>query len=1225
MPLTHGHVQVLRYLPSLLWRLEFVALMQEMTQRCDGLLQMALPSALGEAMTHSQVLSLPFHPPGTRRFCYERMELMGDAVLKLMACAHAAAALPRANEGQLSSVAQWCETNKWLRKVNEKTINVGSFLLLHGFRPKTRLSKLRQNRVPQKVAADAVEVQTRLLPIAGCLGSGLQLHEWGFDGASIPGGCFCTSLASIRCEADAKEDTQDAVLAELHLRGAVPVQFTDTTDANAAEEVEKAFGNSSDIAFVACLQSLRGNRTLLRTLRAEVTGARRNGFQRLEFLGDAVLLVAVCCHIMQEYPDFDEGKLSETLHAFVCNSYLSRKLIRRFGQAQSLASVFFPEQSPQRALLPGYVETVLASEAGTDYVIGQASEAQALPSRLKFVADSYEALIAAVLLDTGGDMDETWAVFAKDFELPKSQVTEKIRAWHDHLQSAEKQEVGLESGEQLVEDVPEFDKLPEGEGRKRLLDYCRRQGVKVRFEAVPAEETSGEVRMRCVVGGRSLPEANGVSMKHAQDVAAEKALWELLRLPDRKPETKHEGLSDAEMPSQSLQAAPASQVDDLSLQRPKGVARQDLLRYCQRKGLQQRFLEDEEEDETNATTYCVRAKVEEIVYPEARAKNKGAAQDMAAELALLELRGPDEEVQNSQVSEGAETERGPASQAAMVLQRAPEDFSLDSLPSARPKGVDRQELQSHCSRAKLNLAFKEEVSGQSHCPTFRVREAYPTCFRKVTKSDNRETAAATEPRIKPRSLSVWEGSSDVCCNLASGALELVTLPFLARGACLCTPRFDLELRPGLMARGRREKPIKWPKGTSDKISKKFAWMKGTEWNWNNWRNVKFQKDGNFEAPTNDCQRGQCKWSANKGKIFVLWGQAGVHELEIVGEVPTEQNQQKMQGMTMRGRRVSDGDRCSAVFQRVFDHEAAELDKDLYEILGLQEDADEADIKKVYRKLSIKYHPDKNPDEESKRKFGEIRDAYEILNDPDKKILYDTGGMEAVKKAEKGEIEKGEDAKANLAVSLEDLYNGGNRKAEIARRIVCRGCRVKPDSPKCQGCNRCPNEVRLVNRQVGPGMFMQQQEEVQSQEKCKQEVAEIDAHIEKGMRDGESLTFPRMTDQRPGMIPGSMILTLKVARHPEFERRGDDLHMSAKVTLREALLGWTKTIRHMDGHTVEIGTDSVTKPFQVIKVRGEGMPLRDDPSSFGDLYVKVEVMFPRALTGTQQDQISSIFS
>merc|ERR1711953_516131 len=138
----------------------------------------------------------------------------------------------------------------------------------------------------------------------------------------------------------------------------------------------------------------------------------------------------------------------------------------------------------------------------------------------------------------------------------------------------------------------------------------------------------------------------------------------------------------------------------------------------------------------------------------------------------------------------------------------------------------------------------------------------------------------------------------------------------------------------------------------------------------------------------------------------------------------------LKGLRMKGRRVSDGERCSAEFQRVFDHGAAELEKDLYEILGLSDDAEESEIKKVYRKLSIKYHPDKNPDEESKKKFKDIRDAYEILNDPDKKILYDTGGMEAVKNAEKGEVQKGEDVGRGLEVNLEDLYNGGIIKTSL---------------------------------------------------------------------------------------------------------------------------------------------------------------------------------------------------
>lgn len=304
----------------------------------------------------------------------------------------------------------------------------------------------------------------------------------------------------------------------------------------------------------------------------------------------------------------------------------------------------------------------------------------------------------------------------------------------------------------------------------------------------------------------------------------------------------------------------------------------------------------------------------------------------------------------------------------------------------------------------------------------------------------------------------------------------------------------------------------------------------------------------------------------------------------------------------------------------------ELDKDLYEILGLADDADEADIKKVYRKSSMKYHPDKNPgDAEAAKKFAEIRDAYEILNDPDKKILYDTGGMEAVKKLQKGEdVSKGENVGVDLGVSLEDLYNSGVSQARLDRRIVCRGCRAKPDSPKCKGCQRCPNEVKMVNQQVGQGMFIQREQEVQSKEKCKNENTVIDVNIEKGMRDGEQVTFERMAEQRPGMLPGSVVFTLKARKHPKFVRRGNDLHMDMKISLRESLLGWQQSIRHLDGHILEIGTESPTKPFQVVKVKNEGMPLRDDPASFGDLYVKVEVLFPASLTSSQREATEQIF-
>merc|ERR1712187_100930 len=211
---------------------------------------------------------------------------------------------------------------------------------------------------------------------------------------------------------------------------------------------------------------------------------------------------------------------------------------------------------------------------------------------------------------------------------------------------------------------------------------------------------------------------------------------------------------------------------------------------------------------------------------------------------------------------------------------------------------------------------------------------------------------------------------------------------------------------------------------------------------------------------------------------------------------------------MKGFQKQSGRRIALSFQKIFDHDAADLDKDLYGALGLTEDADDGEIKKVYRKLSIKYHPDKNPDAESREKFASVRDAYEILSDPDKKILYDTGGMEAVKKADKGQVERTDDFNSEWKVTLEDLYLGNQKQASVQRRMVCRGCHIKPDAPQCRGCGRCPNEVKVVNVQMGP-FVTQQQQEVPSKQKCKQTEATVEMMVEKGMFDGDSLTFPRM--------------------------------------------------------------------------------------------------------------------
>ena len=138
----------------------------------------------------------------------------------------------------------------------------------------------------------------------------------------------------------------------------------------------------------------------------------------------------------------------------------------------------------------------------------------------------------------------------------------------------------------------------------------------------------------------------------------------------------------------------------------------------------------------------------------------------------------------------------------------------------------------------------------------------------------------------------------------------------------------------------------------------------------------------------------------------------------------------------------------------------EEEYDWYEILGVEEDATDRQIKKAFRKLSVKYHPDKNKgNKEAQEKFQLINNAYEVLGNPDKRVLYDAGGQKMVTQNEQNanqmdpfaaffgggggqrrNAKKGRDVSVRVDVTLEDIYNGAERTAEIERRVICRGCK-----------------------------------------------------------------------------------------------------------------------------------------------------------------------------------------
>merc|ERR1712000_696216 len=143
------------------------------------------------------------------------------------------------------------------------------------------------------------------------------------------------------------------------------------------------------------------------------------------------------------------------------------------------------------------------------------------------------------------------------------------------------------------------------------------------------------------------------------------------------------------------------------------------------------------------------------------------------------------------------------------------------------------------------------------------------------------------------------------------------------------------------------------------------------------------------------------------------------------------------------------------------------------------------------------------------------------------------------------------------------------------------------------------------------MMVQQQQRVESEYRCKNADTDLQAVIEQGMGAGSTIKFERMSEQTPGMIPGDIVMTLTQKPHAYFRRSGSDLHTKLTVSLKEALLGFTKEVTHLDGHTVKITRSDPTAPDQVVTVRKEGMPKHNYPSESGDLYIKLVVDFPRS--------------
>ncbi|CAL4956924.1 unnamed protein product [Urochloa decumbens] len=307
----------------------------------------------------------------------------------------------------------------------------------------------------------------------------------------------------------------------------------------------------------------------------------------------------------------------------------------------------------------------------------------------------------------------------------------------------------------------------------------------------------------------------------------------------------------------------------------------------------------------------------------------------------------------------------------------------------------------------------------------------------------------------------------------------------------------------------------------------------------------------------------------------------------------------------------------------------------YDTLQVPKDASEAQIKRAYRKLALKYHPDKNPNnKEADRGFAKINNAYEVLMDQEKRKVYDWYGEDGSKQfqgthsggvffgdgameKEEEQIIKGDDVIVELDASLEDLYMGGSVKVWRDKNVI----KLAPGKRQC----KCRNEIH--QREIAPGMFHQISEpvcETCPNVKYIREGDFIIVDIEKGMKDGQEILFYEDGEPKIDGEPGDLKFKIRTTWHERFRRESSDLHATVTTSLFEALVGFKKNFNHLDNHSVEIGTKGITKPKEVRKLEGEGMPLYQSNKK-GDLYITFDVAFPEGLTDDKKAKLTNIFS
>jgi len=278
----------------------------------------------------------------------------------------------------------------------------------------------------------------------------------------------------------------------------------------------------------------------------------------------------------------------------------------------------------------------------------------------------------------------------------------------------------------------------------------------------------------------------------------------------------------------------------------------------------------------------------------------------------------------------------------------------------------------------------------------------------------------------------------------------------------------------------------------------------------------------------------------------------------------------------------------------------------YETLGVEKNASPDVIKKAYRKLAVKNHPDKGGDEAV---FKEIQKAFDVLGDERKREIYDQGGEEAIEGGGDGggpadifdvlggrggrgrqqsRVKKGENMVHPLKVTLEQIYKGSARTLRLTRKVIDKQKGVE----QCASCGGRGAKIQTIR--MGP-MIQQVQKTcdecggqgVMFRQQKVQETLEV--HVPKGAPDGHKINFSEKADEIPDGEAGDVVFVLQEQPHAEYKRKGDDLFLERTISLTEALCGFAMDMTSLDGRKLLIknAPGEVIKPVTYDPFREEG--------------------------------------